>query len=211
MGVRIGEGTNFIDPKSTLVDLTRPWMIEIGQSVCITGGVTMLTHDYGWSVTKAVYGDVIGSCGKICIGNNVYIGMNTTILAGVSIGTNVIIGANSLVSRSIPDNCVAVGSPATPIKSIEDYHEHRKSLSEMEAIQMVREYYSVYNKIPHKELLREHFWLFEGGDDSELIEEYKSVNQLVFGSAVKTKEAFALNKPKYNGYEDFINVALKQD
>ena len=37
-GVRIGKGTNFIDPKSTLVDLTRPWMIEIGQSVCITGG-----------------------------------------------------------------------------------------------------------------------------------------------------------------------------
>ena len=43
------------------------------------------------------------------IGNNVFIGMNTTILKGTTIGDNVIIGAGSVVSKSIPNNCVAVG------------------------------------------------------------------------------------------------------
>ena len=82
IGVKIGEGTKFIDPKTTLIDETRPWMISIGKACCITGGVTVLTHDYGWSVIKAVYGDVIGSVGKVTIGDNVYIGMNSTILGG---------------------------------------------------------------------------------------------------------------------------------
>ena len=82
IGMEIGDGTTFIDPKTTLVDETRPWMVKIGKACCITGGVTILTHDYGWSVIKAVYGDVIGSVGKVTIGDNVYIGMHTTILGG---------------------------------------------------------------------------------------------------------------------------------
>ena len=82
VGVEIGDGTTFIDPRTTLIDETRPWMVSIGKACCITGGVTVLTHDYGWSVIKAVYGDVIGSVGKVSIGDNVYIGMHTTILGG---------------------------------------------------------------------------------------------------------------------------------
>lgn len=69
----------------------------------------------------------------------------------------------------------------------------------------------VYGTIPPKEVLREHFWLFEGGNDSELIDEYKNVNRLVYGSIEKTKDAFAVNAPKYNSYEDFIYAALKQE
>ena len=50
--------------------------------------------------------------GGICIGNNVFIGMKTTILKGVHIGDNVIIGANSLVNKDVPNNCVVAGNPA---------------------------------------------------------------------------------------------------
>lgn len=81
-GMRIGNGTEFIDPRTTILDETRPWMICIGKGCCITGGVTVLTHDYGWSVCKAVYGDVIGSAAPVKIGDYVYIGMHTTILGG---------------------------------------------------------------------------------------------------------------------------------
>ena len=161
IGVRIGEGISFIDPRTTHIDETRPWMIQIGTAVCITGGVTILSHDYGWSVTKAVYGDVIGSCGKVKIGNNVYIGMHSTILPGTTIGNNVIIGANSVVKGDIPDNCVIAGVPAKVIRSIEEYHQRRKAVELSEAIEMATEYYEVYGKIPPKEVFREHFWLFE--------------------------------------------------
>ena len=45
------------------------------------------------------------------IGDRVRIGSNSTILP-VKIGNNVIIGAGSVVTKDIPDNCIAYGNPA---------------------------------------------------------------------------------------------------
>lgn len=59
------------------------------------------------------------SKGEVVIGNNVWIGDKTTILAGVHIGDNVIIGANSVVTHDIPSNCMAAGMPARVIKQLE--------------------------------------------------------------------------------------------
>ncbi len=54
----------------------------------------------------------------INIGNNVWIGAGTTVLAGVNIGDNSNIGAGSVVSRSIPANVVAVGVPCRVMREI---------------------------------------------------------------------------------------------
>lgn len=45
------------------------------------------------------------------IGNNVWIGGGAILMPGVSIGDNVVIGAGSIVTKSIPANTVAYGSP----------------------------------------------------------------------------------------------------
>ena len=45
-----------------------------------------------------------------------WIGQNVVILPGVTIGELVIVGANSVVTKSIPDRCIAVGAPAKVIK-----------------------------------------------------------------------------------------------
>ena len=45
----------------------------------------------------------------------------------VKFGDNVIIGAGSVVNRDIPSNCVAVGSPCRPVKSIDEYVETVKN------------------------------------------------------------------------------------
>ena len=56
----------------------------------------------------------------IHIGRNVWIGSNSTVLAGVTIGDNAVIGAGSVVTKDIPENMIAVGSPARVIRSIFD-------------------------------------------------------------------------------------------
>jgi maltose O-acetyltransferase len=59
-------------------------------------------------------------CGKpIRIGNNVWIGGGTIVVAGVTIGDNSVIGAGSVVVKDIPANVVAVGNPCKTIKQLE--------------------------------------------------------------------------------------------
>ena len=53
---------------------------------------------------------------EIC--DNVWLGVNVTVLKGVKIGKNSIIGAGSVVTRDIPSNVIAGGNPCLVIKSI---------------------------------------------------------------------------------------------
>lgn len=52
------------------------------------------------------------------IGDNVWIGGGCILLAGVTIGENSVIGAGSVVTRSIPANCVAAGNPCRVLRSL---------------------------------------------------------------------------------------------
>ncbi len=48
-----------------------------------------------------------------------WIGANSIILSGVTVGENSVVGAGSVVTKSIPEKCVAAGNPAKIIKYIE--------------------------------------------------------------------------------------------
>ena len=50
------------------------------------------------------------------IGNKVWIGESVIILKGVRIGNGCVIGAGSIVKHDIPENCIALGSPAKVVK-----------------------------------------------------------------------------------------------
>lgn len=93
----------------------------------------------------------------VSIGNNVFIGMQSTILKGVHIGNNVIIGANSLVNKDIPNNCVAAGNPCKVIMSLAEYYEKRKAAQVQEASELVRLYRERYGKEPDEKALHEFF------------------------------------------------------
>lgn len=54
----------------------------------------------------------------ITIGNRVWCGTGVTICAGVEIGDDVVIGARSLVTKSLPANCIAYGNPAKPVRPL---------------------------------------------------------------------------------------------
>ncbi len=160
-GVKIGKGTRFYAPKHTNIDVTRPYMIEIGENVHITHGVTMLVHGYDWAVIRRKTYDMYGSAGPIQVGNNVFIGANSTILKDVTIGDNVIIGAGSLVNKSIPSDCVAAGNPVRVICSLEEYTQKREQQRLQDAVSVVTSYYKRYGTMPQVDELYEFFWLFE--------------------------------------------------
>ena len=51
------------------------------------------------------------------IKDGAHIGIGAIIMPGVTIGKGAVIGAGSVVTRDIPDYCVAVGVPAKVIKN----------------------------------------------------------------------------------------------
>ncbi|MBP5589106.1 MAG: acyltransferase [Bacteroidales bacterium] len=55
---------------------------------------------------------------EVIIGNNVWLGVNVTVLKGVTIGDNCVIGAGSVVTKSIAANKMAAGNPCREIKDI---------------------------------------------------------------------------------------------
>lgn len=54
--------------------------------------------------------------GEVLIDEKVYVGTGAKIINQLTIGKNTIVGAGAVVSRSLPENCTAVGIPAKPIK-----------------------------------------------------------------------------------------------
>lgn len=209
LGMVIGDNIMIYSPRYCTIDETRPWMIEIGSNVSITKGVTILTHGYDWSVFKGMYGDVLGSAGRVKIGDNVFIGMNSTILKGVTIGDNVVIGANSLINKDVPSNSVVVGNPQRVVCDIDEYLEKRRAVQLDEA----RDLYACWRKnspegkqggVPPREIFAEFFWLFEPREKAALsCEAFESMMRLC-GTEVKSYERFMLSAPLFGSYEKLI-------
>jgi acetyltransferase-like isoleucine patch superfamily enzyme len=87
--------------------------VTIGKDCAIAWGVTISDHDF-----HKLYldGKQLVETAPVIIGNNVWIGMNATILKGVTVGDGAVIGAHSVVTKDVPAKCVVVGNPAKVIK-----------------------------------------------------------------------------------------------
>jgi len=86
--------------------------IEVGQCCQFGPGVTVTTtaHDYRQENLSEIFK-------KVIIGERVWIGANVTILPGVTIGHHAVVGAGSVVTKDVPPQSVAVGTPAQAVKS----------------------------------------------------------------------------------------------
>lgn len=102
--------------------------IIIGDNFHSAKGLVILTQNHNWKGNALPYDDTVIKK-KVVIGDNVWIGMNVTILPGVEIGEGCIIQAGSVVSRNIPDLAIAGGNPAIVIKQRDHdhYYELKKS------------------------------------------------------------------------------------
>lgn len=87
--------------------------------------------------------------GCIEIGNNVFIGSNTTILGNVKVGNNVIIAAGTLVNKDVPNDSVVAGVPCRVVSSFETFVDKR-------AKKVVNKYSVINQRIPDE--MAEWYW-----------------------------------------------------
>jgi len=96
--------------------------ITIGDNVLIASKVYISDHSHG----KVDSHDLdtppsqrkLYSKGAVIIEDNVWLGEGVVVLPGVKIGKNSIIGANAVVTKSIPENSVAIGNPARVLRTL---------------------------------------------------------------------------------------------
>lgn len=120
-GVKYGNNCTF----RTFNFGSEPYLISVGDNVSTARGVSFVNHDGGVKVLRNLYKDLSQAdlLGTINIGDNVFIGLNTTVLYGSMIGDNVIIGGHSVVKGNLKSNSVYAGVPARYICSLEEYKE----------------------------------------------------------------------------------------
>ncbi|SHJ12819.1 Hexapeptide repeat of succinyl-transferase [Tangfeifania diversioriginum] len=112
-GVKIGENCLI----NTMQFSTEPYLIEIGNRTIIASDTEFFTHDGSVHCFRDEFDGIV--CGKIKIGNNVFIGAKSIILMNTTIGDNCIVGAGSVVRGNFPDNSVIMGNPA---KVVSNFH-----------------------------------------------------------------------------------------
>lgn len=97
----------------TVVDDTK---IEIGDDTMIGPNVTLIAGTHPLNPEQRLKKGQFNQ--PVKIGSNVWLGAGVIVLPGVEIGANTVIGAGSLVTKSIPANVLAYGSPCRVIKAI---------------------------------------------------------------------------------------------
>jgi maltose O-acetyltransferase len=116
--VVIGNNVGF----NSLAIVARSQTISIGDNTMIGGNCQIMDTDghpiwpphERWSYSDTQFDKPVE------IGSNVFIGLNVTILKGVSIGDNSVVAAGSVVVSSIPQNSLAAGVPAKVVKFFKD-------------------------------------------------------------------------------------------
>ena len=97
--------------------------IIIGKNFLSGGGCLVTDNSHGVSskdmLRIAPEIRPVFSKGPVIIGENVWLGENVSVLPGVTIGDGVVVGSNAVVTHDLPPFCVAVGNPASVIKSFE--------------------------------------------------------------------------------------------
>ena len=111
--IKIGSSC-FIGFNISLLNASR---IEIGDNVLFASNVLVTSENHGMNPESDIpYMDQTLSSQPVIIEDGCWIGEKVCIMPGVTIGRKSIIGAGSIVTKSIPGYCIAVGNPAKVIK-----------------------------------------------------------------------------------------------
>jgi len=113
-GYNIEIGENFFaNYNCTILDCAR---VSIGNDVMFGPNVSLFTA--GHPIHHEARAKGLEYAFPITIGDNVWIGGNTVVNAGVTIGENTVIGSGSVVTKDIPANVIAFGNPCKVLREI---------------------------------------------------------------------------------------------
>ncbi|HBN83181.1 MAG TPA: maltose acetyltransferase [Clostridiales bacterium] len=120
-GYNITFGDNFYSNHNMII--TDGAKVTFGNHVFVAPNCCFTTAEHSIDPEQRKMGIEVAK--PIVIGNNVWIGTGSIILAGVTIGDNTVIGAGSVVKKSIPANVVAVGVPCKVLRKITEEDKYR--------------------------------------------------------------------------------------
>lgn len=112
--IEIGEDF-FLNHQSVILDAAR---VSFGDHVYIGPNCGFYTAAHPLDAERRNQG--LETARPISVGSHVWIGGGVQVLPGVNIGSDVVIGAGSVVTRDIPDHCIAAGNPCRVIRSLTD-------------------------------------------------------------------------------------------
>lgn len=187
----IGDNT-FINHNAYLMDGAK---IIIGKNCFIGPNCGMYTVNHPIIAEERNMGYEIVA--PICIGDNVWIGADVTILPGVTIGENSVIGANSIVTKDIPANVVAAGNPCEVYRDITENDKincRRKKGMERNHIHLI-------NELPH---------IYELEDMIQFCKKYKRL--YIYGRAINQEyllKYFDMCDVKIDGF--VVSTVREQD
>jgi acetyltransferase-like isoleucine patch superfamily enzyme len=118
-GVEIGEGVEIFGANLFTFG-SEPYLVSIGNRVTISHDVDFITHDGGMRIARDQYPDAY-LYGRIQVADRCFLGAHCILLPGAKVGVGSVIGSGSIVTGEIPSGVVAIGAPARPVKSVEDY------------------------------------------------------------------------------------------
>ena len=92
--------------------------IEIGDDTMLGANVTIADTDFHslYPAYRAGHTHPTIGIAEVRIGKRVFIGTNSLVLKGVNVGDNSVIGGGSVVTKDIPENCIAAGNPCKVIR-----------------------------------------------------------------------------------------------
>ena len=104
--IRIGDNC-YIGYNFTILNASS---VIIGDVCLIASNVMITSENHGMNPESEKSYSFQGLTSKpVIINSDAWIGQNVSILSGVTIGKKSIIGTNSVVTKNIPDYCIAVG------------------------------------------------------------------------------------------------------
>jgi len=110
--LEVGSGTNL----GAFNHIYATRRVAIGARVLTANGVYISDNLHAYEdVHRPVKEQPIRQVADVSIGDGSWLGHNACVI-GARIGRNCVIGANAVVTRDVPDHCVAVGAPARIIR-----------------------------------------------------------------------------------------------
>jgi acetyltransferase-like isoleucine patch superfamily enzyme len=137
-GLRLGQdsqiliGRNVTSTSGVTLSATEGTTVRIGDDVMFASS-NQVRADDGHPIFDVRTGDRVNVSRDITIGNHVWLAGGAVVLGGVSIGDGTVIGYGSVVTRDVPNNCIAVGAPAAVVR--------RDTAWERPHLSLVRPYY----------------------------------------------------------------------